>query len=653
MYQIQLFTEPLPQEPNKVVVDTPERFERLANFLNTRKAISIDYETSGLAWFKNAHAIGMGLGAWDDQGRLWNAYVPFRHRTTDRQLDLRSIGPAIQRWLGDPSVLKIGHNIKFEDHFSRREGWTIAGPRYDTMIAGRLYNENYPAELEFRAERDLGIKDARRWQSRVHASLADLVSQNRMKKKEYLNQFGYSEIPVPICGPYCCTDTDHAGMLYQFYESKGLSSRYSRIWATEMELTRILCDMEENGLPVNEAYLRNVKAQVSVAKNQLEGEIQHALGGHMVNPGSDDEVRNLLYNVLGLRWTKETDSGQLAVDHDVLESFAETNRVCHLMLQWRDAEKISSTYTDSILRQCDSRGLLHCDFKSVGTNTGRLSCEKPNFHNFSNDDELRALIYSGKKLEDGGIDPWSVRRAFEMRAPGWARLLLDYSQIELRALAFYSKDPIMVQAYLNDEDIHERTRKEVSAILGRETERRIAKIVNFGLSYGLSEEGLSRQAKIPLEEAQVFMDAFFKRYVGITKFRLELCAQARRQRNQWTNIFGRTRRIPDLQAPEFWKQRSGERRMIGSAIQGTAAELTKESLVRIDRRLKQLGIPILLTNTVHDEIQIDTPKEYLRVVINECKPLMEDYPEFLPIPIKASVDWADTNWAEKRKWKNE
>lgn len=647
--QLTIFGPTWRQEPNKQLVNTADRFESLVRFLRG-KPLVVDYETSGVEWFKSAEAVGIGFASWDDNGYLWNAYVPFRHRTNDQQLDLAIIGPAIQKLLEDQRTLKIAHNIKFEDHFSRREGWKLLGPRYCTMVAARLYDENRGASLDARAEQDLQDPNARVWSAALDEYVRELARGNRMGVKAYKAKYGYSEIPTALATPYCGTDTDQTGRLFQFYERWGLSTRYPRIWPTEMRLTEILCSMEENGLPIDIGYLQGVKSQVQQAKATLEAQIKDALGGFQFNPGSDDEVRNLLANVMGYRWEKRTEKNQLAVDREVLGWFAEQNLVCRLLLKWRDAEKLDTTYTDSILDMLDSRGLLHGDLKQVGTNTGRLSCEKPNYQNFPSDDDERAILFSGKKVEDGGIDPWSIRRAFPVRRPGWVRVFLDYSQVELRVLAYYSRDPVMVDAYLHNEDIHARTAKEVGAILGRECPRRVAKVVNFGLSYCLSEKGLASQAKLPLEEAQAFLAAFFQRYAGVANFRLELWAQARRQGNMWNNLFGRTRRVADLQATEFWRKKRAERQMVGSAIQGTAAELTKESLVRLDDWIKESGVPALLCNTVHDEIQIDTPRECLPLVVAEATKRMEAFPEFAPIPIIVDADWSDKTWADKQEY---
>jgi len=652
---VQLSAFPIEYERNplKQIVTTGEKFEAMIRWLKSRKRIVVDYETSGIAWFQHATYCGIGLAGWDEQGRIWNAYVPVRHRTGSPQLSSELIAPAIKDLLGDPTIEKVGHNIKFEDHFSRKEGWRIVGPRYDTMVAARLYDDNAPLKLEKRAELDLGIKAAMAWNTTLNVEVAKLARANGMKIEDYKWRYGYSEVDPVLCGIYCCTDTDHCAKLRDHYEQWGVSRYYSRIWPTEMRLTEVLCDMEQNGMPIDVPYLQGVREQVRAAKESLEVRIHQLMGGYRFNVGSDDELRSTLYHVMGLRWEKRTKGNQLAVDREVLEGFSAVSEVCRLILEWRDAEKIDSTYTTSILELLDSRNLLHSNFQSVGASTGRTSCKSPNFQNMSNDDEARALAATGKKLKAGGRDPWSIRRAFCGRGQNWVRVLCDFSQIELRVLAYYSRDPIMVDAYITGEDLHDRTAKEVGALLGHECERRVAKITNFGISYGLSEKGLAAQAKISEADASIFMRAFFQRYAGITAFRQELCAKARREGNQWSSLFGRTRRIPDLASDVFWKRKRAERQMIGSAIQGTAAELTKESLVRIADWLVAEKIPALLVNTVHDEIQIDTPRECLTQVVKNCKRLMEAFPEFHPIPIIAESSVSFQTWADKVPYKEE
>jgi DNA polymerase-1 len=636
------------RDPYKRVITQADDFQTFVNFLVSSKCLVFDYETSGLEYYKHAQAVGIGLASWDNTGQLHAAYVPFRHATGEQQLDIGIIGPAIKQLLENPETLKIAHNIKFEDHFSRREGWRLQGPRFDTMIAARLYDENRPINLESRAATDLGLgDDAYAGKRLLEEKLKELAKQHGMKIREYKGAFGYQHVPITLCGYYGCCDVQSTGGLAQFYTQWGLPETYKRIWTTEMLLTEALCDMEQQGMPVDVPYLQKLQARLADAKEVSEKNIKAHLGHHMFNLGSDNQLRKYLIQELRLPLFKKTKAGAFSVDVEVLEYFSGHSPVLDLILEWRKAEKIFSTYTQSILDRLDDKGFVHGDLQQVGTNTGRLSCKSPNYQNFPSDDNNRARGHCGKDLKEGGVDPWSVRRAFIVE-PDKCRIFADYSQIELRVLAYYSKDPVMMQAYLDGEDIHDKTASEVSKIVGKELPRRIAKIINFGLSYGLGTKGLSRDAKIPEDEAEKFMYGFFQQFQGIPAFRKELCALARRQQGHFRNIWGRSRRLPELFAAESFIRGKAERRAIGTCIQGTASELTKESIVRIWQYLKRHNITGALVNTVHDEIQLDVARDSVQDVAPHIKRLMEDYPEFLPIPIVVDLEYAEHSWADKK-----
>jgi DNA polymerase-1 len=344
---------------------------------------------------------------------------------------------------------------------------------------------------------------------------------------------------------------------------------------------------------------------------------------------------------------KSRKTGKFNVDSEVLGNFKGAHPVLGKILDWRDAEKLDSTYTVSILERLDSQDVLHPDYQQAGTDTGRLSCRSPNFQNQPVDSDDRSLKYTGKKLEDGGRDPWSIRRAYINRGPGWVRVFFDYSQIELRVMAFYSKDPIMVKAYLEGEDIHARTSAEVFGSMDK-AHRRPAKILNFGLSYGMSEHGFSRQAKMPLDQAAQYMDRFFTRYAGIKRFREMFWGYVRGNGSTFQNLFGRPRRLPDITALDDFTRARAERQAIATLIQGTAAQLTKESMVRVAREFKDRGLPAYPVANVHDEIQVDCHTSVLSEVSRIMQGAMEAFPEFNPIPIVVDGDYTTESWADKR-----
>lgn len=642
MIQTTAFRLDVPQDPNFPTVTDPRELEWWVNFLASRRILYVDYETNGLEWHKGRRSVGIGLGGWTDRGDFIACYIPYRHRTPHQQLDLERIGPSIGRLLGNLNTTKVAHNIKFEDHFTRVEGWTLAGPRYDTMIAARLYDENERMALEYRACRDLQLTPeiAYRGKNALAAEIQSLAKANKMGKRAYVAANGYQETDIYLCGYYCAGhDLKYTAWLHSFYEHWGVSRFFSRIWSTEMALTRVLADVEQRGMPVDVEYLTNLQIEVKAYKSRREESIYRAIGE--IKLGSDAEVLHFLKDVLGLPLAKVTKKGNLSVDREVLEQFAHQHPVIPWIMEWRDADKIDTTYTQSIIDRLDANGVVHGDLKQVGTNTGRLSCEKPNYQNFPSENDDRAVAATGKKLEEGGKDPWSIRRAFPVR-PGMRRVFADYSQIELRVIAHYSQDPIMLDAYWTGQDIHDRTAKEVGV------PRRVAKVINFGLAYGMSAGGLARNAKISYDEAEHFLDTFFKRYPSIKQFRYQLWQYARAHANQLQNLFGRRRYIPDLSSGNDKNRARAERQLIATLIQGTAAELTKESMVRLDRAYREEGIEAYMVNTVHDEVQIDVPDDEVLAqrLAKVTKREMERFPEFT-IPVVVDLEQSFTNWAEK------
>jgi DNA polymerase I-like protein with 3'-5' exonuclease and polymerase domains len=920
------------RRPDCHLIMTGDRFEWMIRFLEASPILVYDTETSGLDWFRDARACGVAFGGISGT-EAHQFYVPFRHRTGEQQLDIERISPAIRQLLAS-AKFKIGHHLKFDKHISHREGWKIAPPVYDTMVAAKLYDENRFIALKTRAVEDLGREDAKVGERRVAMMVAQLAKQQKMGISEYRSRYGYSQVPIWLLGEYACGDVEFTRLLWQFYEDpqRSISQRFPRIWATEMDLIDVLCDAEEAGIAIDVEYLSRLRQELRDHLAQIEAEIRLLFDGRKLELGSDAAVRRFLLEELRCPLTKLTRGGksgekQFAVDKEVLAEFAHVHPVVPRIVAWREAEKLANTYTSSILDRIDSRNYLHPEFQQVGTTSGRLSCSSPNFQNQPVDDDERAKRYSGKSLEEGGVDPWSIRRAYVVGRPGCARLFFDYclapetlvetvagkrplgdlqagdkvytyrdgkiawgavtrsvrvgflpayrvtfdngesvvasadhrwpirvrrpgkggplaeeirttselqvgdrmipmkrvqanyvhlysrgatlytkehllvaeavlgpcpadyvvhhidedksnnhfsnlkyvprgahfsvhgranyqkqdhikrlaalrvgladrrnyagagnpnfgkqkgapvecaccgkvfyrppshaakfcsqkcyfqakrdgnnhrvvaieflgdremaaitvepdhnfvlgcgvvtcnSQIELRVLAFYTRDPILVDAYLKGEDIHTRTSQEVFGTADKAW-RRKAKVVNFGLSYCMTEYGFSRQAKIPVDEARAYLEKFFQRYKGIMDFRRAFWTQVRVQHGYFANLFGRPRRVTGISSADDYKRGQAEREAIASLVQGTAAELTKESLVRIARFFKERSLPAQIVSTVHDEIQIDCDSRALPEVVLGVKALMEAFPEFAPIPIKVDGDYSATSWADKRK----
>lgn len=634
-------------DPQHVVVTDPDEFWRAIRWMEQHQQIAVDTETSGVDWARHARICGASVAACGPDGKPQCFYFPIRHQTGERQLNPEMVMDGMRALLENPHVTKVLHNIKFDERMFLLDGVRILGPRRDTMIEAHFYDENSPLGLKERAATDLKDPRAHVFDALLDRTLTRLAKEVGMKKEDYRSQFGYARIPIMLCGKYAAWDVDFTLRLADFYDAAGIRRFFARTYDTEMGLTEVLRDMEGAGLPVDVAYLADLSGTLGRELARLEPMIWSGFGGWRFNPASDAELVDALQNRLGASLTKRTKGYKLAVDAEVLDGLAVHHPVCRLVLAFREVQKLKSTYADGILSRLGWDGLLHADFQQVGTNTGRLSCRNPNMQNFSGDSDDRAKAHSGKKLKEGGIDPWSIKRAFVNRGPEWVRVYWDYSQIELRVMAFYSQDPVMVEAYLKGEDIHSRTAMEVFGAADEEF-RRLAKVINFGLSYCMSAQGYSRNTGVPEEQAAQHLARFFARYHGIETFRTAFWQQCRRDGNAFLNLFGRPRRIPDLSAQEGWRRGRAERQAIGSLIQGSAAELTKESLVRIHRWEQRHRSGLLLVNTIHDEVSPDVPAKSARDVIRAITPLMEGYPMFHPIPILTDVKYSTTNWAEKR-----
>jgi DNA polymerase-1 len=651
--QIRAFSYHRFNDPTKRIIRTSDELFDVLRYVEKFDNLAYDTETSGLAWYQHSRICGYSFAVFNPEriGQTLAWYVPFRHHDVTQQIPEADAVRGMKIILENEKQTKICHNLKFERHMALNERVTIKGSVRDTAIEAGLFNEHEPMQLKRRAKVELNDPRPEQHEQILDGMIRLLAKENKLGIDAYRDRYGYAQVPIDISGIYACYDVDATLQLAAFYDRMNVRQFFHQIYSTELELTSVLCEMERNGLPIDVKYLEHVRDLTESSLESTEQRIFQKLG-YRFKISSDDQLRQVLLTKLKVPLFKMTTKGnQFSVDKEVLEHFSPEFPVLEDILEYRQAQKISSTYTDSILERLDHRNVLHGDLKSMGTKTGRLSSEKPNLQNFAGDSDKRALAHSGKKVEDGGVDPWSIKRAFVNRSPDMCRLYFDYSQIELRVLAELSCDPTMIDVYVHDQDIHERTSLEVFGNKEKST-RRQAKVINFGLSYCLSATGFSRQSKIPLEDAERHMENFFIKYPRISPYRNEFWAECRRNNNSFINVFGRPRRIPNLASPEKGFRKAAERQSIGSCIQGTAAELTKISLCRLHRWNKSTGAGIKLCSTIHDEISMDVSAKDKIEIARHVKALMEDFSFwFRRVPIKTECEYSTTNWAEKIKLK--
>ena len=397
----------------------------------------------------------------------------------------------------------------------------------------------------------------------------------------------------------------------------------------DLPLVPVLLGMEKVGVRIDLGVLEQMADRLA-ADMQRVGEEIFSLAGQRFNINSPKQLGDVLFNKMGLPRPLKYGKGKvISTAQDVLEELAAHNDVPRLVLEYRQLTKLKSNYADSLPLLADSDGRVHTTFNQVGTATGRLSSTNPNLQNIPIRTEL------GRE----------IRAAF-IAAPGCVLLSADYSQIELRLLAHFSADPLLVKAYQTGQDIHTLTAAEVFGVpaetMSKETRNR-AKAVNFGIVYGISPFGLAAQLGIEQNEARLYIETYFERYAGVRTYIDRMLEETRREQMVRT-MFGRVRPIPDIQSRNANQRGFAERTAINTPLQGTAADLIKLAMIRIDRRLAEEKLKTRMTLQVHDELVFDVPEDEIEPVSAMVQHEMEHVME-LNVPLVADVG-TGANWRD-------
>ncbi len=405
--------------------------------------------------------------------------------------------------------------------------------------------------------------------------------------------------------------------------ARGLSKLYDEI---ERPLVRVLARMEEAGVAVDEDYLRSLAKRLTEEARVLELEIQELAGEPFV-VNSTKQLREILFVKLGLAPNKRTKTG-FSTDAQSLEKLRGQHPIIEALLKYREVEKLRSTYGEALLAEVAADGRIHATFNQTVARTGRLSSDQPNLHNIP----IRS--------EEGR----EFRRAF-VPAPGCRFLVADYNQIELRVIAHLASDPGLVEAFRTGVDIHNVTASRVFGVPGDQVtlaQRSKAKMVSYGLAYGMESFGLAQRLAIPVDEAAQILHAYFEAFPNVKAYMDQVVAEAR-SRGYTETLFGRRRQIPELQAGNYRIRQAGERQAMNAGIQGLAADIFKAALVRIDRRLEATAMASRLVLQVHDEVILEVPpdeEDAAAALVVEAMTGAAD----LSVPLEVHLSWGDT-WA--------
>ncbi|MCD6352823.1 MAG: DNA polymerase I [Proteobacteria bacterium] len=545
-------------------------------------------------------------------------YIPCAHNYANvpEQLELTEVLNLLKPALENPGIKKVGQNIKYDWMVLERHGIHLQGVNFDTMLASYLINPSKRAHnLDQIA---LDFLD--------HKTITYQEVTGKGKKASCFN-----EVPIEEAVPYACEDADITLMAYNLFlpmlNKMGLAELLEKV---EMPLVPVLMKMEMRGICIDKEKLRAVSKSFKHQLEEIENNI-YSLAGEKFNIKSSQQMGRILFEKLQLPVQKKTRKKTgYSTDVDVLKVLAEYHELPALILRHRTLAKLKSTYADALLELVNPETeRIHTSYNQTVTVTGRLSSSEPNLQNIP----IRT---------DEGRE---IREAF-VPQKGWWLVSADYSQIELRILAHCSDDQILIKSFINDEDIHTRTASEVFQLLPSLVTpglRRQAKVINFGIIYGMSAYGLSKALGINPKAAQIFIDNYFSRYKGVKQFIDDTIEEAYKTKKTST-LLNRIRFLPDIDSSNRNLRLFAERAAINTPIQGTAADLIKLAMINVDSALNKKGLKAAMLLSVHDELVLEVPPDELDEVKNLVKTVMEGVWD-LKVPIKANVA-CGKNWAE-------
>ena len=543
------------------------------------------------------------------------AYIPLRHRYSGApgQLDPDRTLASLKPLLEDPNLAKVGQNIKYDWIVLKRSGIDLQGVIFDTMVASYLLNPTRRAH-------------------NLEAIAAEYLDHKMISYKEVAGgKKGFDEVPVQDAVPYACEDADITLMAYEVIEPKlqegGFDSLFKEL---EMPLIPVLVDMELSGICVDGGRLEALSKEFERQLHETEDRI-YAIAGERFNIQSHQQLGRILFEKLKLPIQKKTKKKTgYSTDVQVLTTLSFEHELPALVLQYRSLAKLKSTYADALVDLIHPEThRIHTSYNQTVTATGRLSSSDPNLQN------IPVRTGEGRK----------IRAAFVPRK-GQTMLSADYSQIELRLLAHYSEDPALVEAFEEGQDIHARTAAEVFELLPNMITpemRRQAKVINFGIIYGMTPFRLSKELGISQKMAKIYIENYFRRYKGVKQFIEETIEEARKT-GKVTTLLGRHRQLPDISSKNRTAREFAERTAVNTPLQGTAADLIKVAMIRIHRAFGEMRLETKMLLQVHDELVFEVPPRELTTVEKYVAEIMEGVYR-LRVPLKVNVK-TGRNWAE-------
>ena len=608
---------PVPEAPpferHYETITSWQECERWLTQLAAAELFAFDIETTSLDYMR-AEIVGVSFSV--EAGVA--AYLPLAHAYPGApdQLPRQQVLAKLKPLLEDPAVGKVGHDLKYVAHVLAHVGIALQGMRFDTMLESYVWNSvatNH--EVDSDAQRYLGVRTL---------SYTELAGKGA-------RQIGFDQVPVERASEYAAEHTDatlrlHHALWAQLTGIPGLAQLYREI---EQPLVPVLLAMEQQGVLIDREQLRLQSREFSRQLQELLLQA-HREAGHEFNVDSPRQLQQILFERLQLPVRRRTPTGQPSTAEDVLEDLAASYALPRLVLEYRALAKLKSTYTDKLPELVNERtGRIHTSYAQAVAATGRLSSVEPNLQN------IPIRHPEGRRIRQAFIAP-----------PGCLLLAADYSQIELRIMAHLSGDESLRAAFAEDRDVHQAIAAEVFGVeleAVSADQRRTAKVINFGLIYGMSPFGLARNLGIERAAAQQYVERYFQRYPGVRRFMDNTRVQAR-EHGYVETVFGRRLYLPDIRSGNPQLRQYAERAAINAPMQGTAADIIKRAMISVHEWCRTSGAPARLIMQVHDELVLEVRADAVESVAAAVHDHMKQAAE-LSVPLRVDVG-SGANWDE-------
>ena len=572
--------------------------------------VALDTETTGLDAME-ARLVGMSFSIEPHHA----TYLPLAHRYpgAPEHLTCEHALQKLKHWLESDGHKKVGQNLKYDQHIFANHGIALRGIAEDTLLQSYVLESHKPHDLENMVLRHLGLKTI---------PYTDVVGKGA-------KQIGFDQVDINTATQYAAEDADITLQLHQFFTPQ-LTGKLSEVYRNiELPVREVLFKMERNGVLLDAAMLGRQSHELGLRLNEIEKQAFET-AGQPFNLGSPKQLQEILFDKLGLPAKKKTATGARSTDEEVLQELALDYPLPKIILEHRSLAKLKSTYTDKLPQMVNRHtGRVHTSYSQAVAVTGRLASSDPNLQN------IPIRTPEGRRIREAFI------------APKGSRIVsADYSQIELRIMAHLSGDEGLLRAFANGEDIHRATAAEVFGVAldaVSSEQRRYAKVINFGLIYGMSAYGLASQLGIENSAAKQYIDLYFARYPGVKRYMDDTRQQAREQGYVET-VFGRRLWLPEINSSNGMRRQGAERAAINAPMQGTAADLIKLAMISVQNWLEKEKLQTKLVMQVHDELVLEVPEGELAHAKEKLRELMCHVAE-LKVPLEVGLGEGG-NWDE-------